>query len=173
MQRAQKNEIIEKLRARADRAGIVVVTDFRGMTVEELTDLRGKLRAVGVEYQVVKNTLARLAVKDGVHDALKDHLIENNGIAFGYEDPVVAAKVLVDYAKTSKKFSVKLACLSGKIIDAAGVADLSKLPSKPELLAMTLGTMNAVPTNFVGLFANIIRGALYALTAIKEKKEAA
>ncbi|KAF5045294.1 50S ribosomal protein L10 [anaerobic digester metagenome] len=173
MQRAQKNEIIEKVRAKADRAGIAVVTDFRGMTVEELTDLRVKLRAAGVDYQVVKNTLARLAVKDGVHDALKDHLKENNAIAFGYDDPVVAAKVLVDYAKTSKKFSVKLASLSGQVIDAQGVDDLSKLPSKPELLAKALGTMNAVPTNLVSLFANTIRGMLYALSAIKEKKEAA
>jgi large subunit ribosomal protein L10 len=173
VQRAQKNEIIEKLRAKADRAGIAVVTDFRGMTVEELTDLRAKLRAVGVDYQVVKNTLARLAVKDGTHDALKDHLKENNGVAFGYDDPVVVAKVLVDYAKTSKKFTVKLASLSGKLIDAAGVVELSKLPSKPELLAKALGTMNAVPTNFVSLFANVVRGMLNALSAIKEKKEAA
>lgn len=173
MQRAQKNEIIEKLRAKADRAGIAVVTDFRGMTVEELTELRVKLRAAGIDYQVVKNTLARLAVKDGAHDAMKEHLKENNGLAFGYDDPVVAAKLLVDYAKTSKKFAVKLASLSGKIIDAEGVAELSKLPSKPELLAKTLGTMNAVPTNFVSLFANVVRGMLYALSAIKEKKEAA
>lgn len=173
MQRAQKNEIIEKLRAKADRAGIAVVTDFRGMTVEELTELRVKLRAAGIDYQVVKNTLARLAVKGGVHDALKDQLIENNAVAFGYDDPVTAAKVLVEYAKTSKKFAVKLASLSGKIIDAEGVTELSKLPSKPELLARTLGTMNAVPTNFVSLFANVVRGMLYALSAIKEKKEAA
>jgi len=173
VQRAQKNEIIEKLRAKADRAGIAVVTDFRGMTVEELTELRVKLRAAGIDYQVVKNTLARIAVNGGVHDALKDHLVENNAVAFGYDDPVVAAKVLVEYAKTSKKFEVKLASLSGKLIDADGVTELSKLPSKPELLARTLGTMNAVPTNFVSLFANVIRGMLYALSAIKDKKEAA
>jgi large subunit ribosomal protein L10 len=173
VQRAQKAEVIEKLRAKADRAGIAVVTDFRAMTVEELTELRVKLRAAGIDYQVVKNTLARLAVKDGAHDILKEHLKENNAIAFGYDDPVVAAKALVDYAKTSKKFAVKHASLSGKLIDSDGVVELSKLPGKPELLAMTLGTMNAVPTNFVSLFANVIRGMLYALTAIKDKKEAA
>lgn len=173
MQRAQKNEIIEKLRAKADRAGIAVVTDFRGMTVEELTELRVKLRAAGIDYQVVKNTLARLAVKDGVHAALKDHLTENNAVAFGYDDPVIAAKVLVEYAKNSKKFAIKLASLSGKVIDAEGVAALSKLPSRAELLARTLGTMNAVPTNFVSLFANVIRGMLNALTDLKQKKEAA
>ena len=94
-------------------------------------------------------------------------------MAFGYDDPVVTAKVLVDYAKTSKKFAIRLASLSGKVIDEQGVKDLSTLPGKPELLAKLLGTMNAVPTNFVSLFANMIRGLLYALNGVKEKKEAA
>lgn len=171
MQRARKNEIVEALRQKADRAGIAVVTDFKGMSVEELTDLRVKLRAAGVDYQVVKNTLARLAVKGGTHDALKDHLKENCGIAWGYDDPVVAAKVLVDFAKGSKKFVVKSGSLDGRIITDQGVKDLSTLPGKPELLARMLGTMNAVPTSFVSLFANVIRGFLYALNGIKEQKE--
>ncbi len=173
MLKARKSEIIEALRAKADRAGIAVVTDFKGLTVEELTDLRVKLRAAGVDYQVVKNTLARKAVKGGTHEALAVHFKENCAVAFGYDDPVVAAKVLVDYAKTSKKFAIRLASLSGKIIDEQGVKDLSTLPGKPELLARLLGTMNAVPTNFVSLFANMIRGLLYALNGVKEKKEAA
>jgi len=173
LQRAQKAEIIEALREKAERAGIMVVTDFKGLKVEELTDLRVKLRAVGVDYQVVKNTLARLAVKDGIHDSLKDHFKETCGVAFGYADPVIAAKVLVDYAKGSKKFTIRLASLTGQIIDENGVKDLSKLPSREELLAKTLGTMNAVPTNFVCLFANMIRGMLNALNGIKEQKEAA
>jgi len=173
LQRARKAEIIEDLRKKAERASIAVVTDFKGLKVEELTDLRIKLRAAGVDYQVVKNTLARLAVKDGTHDSLKDHFKENCGVVFGYDDPVAAAKVLVDYAKNSKKFSIRLASLTGKIIDEKGVTDLSKLPSREELLAKTLGTMNAVPTNFVCLFANVIRGMLNALNGIKDQKEAA
>lgn len=173
MLKARKSEIIEELRAKADRAGIAVVTDFKGLKAEELTDLRVKLRAAGVDYQVVKNTLARKAVKGGTHDALADHFKENCAVAFGYDDPVLTAKVLVDYAKTSKKFAIRLASLSGKIIDEQGVKDLSTLPGKPELLAKLLGTMNAVPTNFVSLFANMIRGLLYALNGVKEKKEAA
>ncbi len=173
MQRAQKSEIIEQLREKADRAGIAVVTDFKGLKVEELTDLRVKLRQAGVDYQVVKNTLARLAVKDGNHAALTEHFKENCALAFGYDDPVTAAKVLVEFSKANKKFEIRLASLDGNIIDAAGVDDLSKLPGREELLAKTLGTMNAVPTNFVCLFANMIRGMLNCLNGVKDQKEAA
>lgn len=137
-----------------------------------MTHLRVKLRASGVDYQVVKNTLARLAVKGGTHEVLADKLKENCALAFGYDDPVVTAKVLVDFAKASKKFSLRFASLEGKFIDEDGLKNLSSLPGKPELLAKALGTMNAVPTNFVSCLANVIRGTLNALTAIKEKKEA-
>lgn len=171
--REQKAEIIEKLKDRAGRASIAVVTDFKGLTVEEVTNLRVKLREQGVDYQVVKNTLARIALTDGPHDTIKDRFKEQCAVAFGYEDPVAAAKALVDYAKVNKKFVIRFACLGGKVIDEAGVKALSMLPSKPQLLAQVLGTMNAVPTNFVSVLANVMRGVLNVLTALKDKKEAA
>jgi large subunit ribosomal protein L10 len=169
--RAEKADIIEQLKEKAGRASIAVVTDFKGLKVEEMTDLRIKLRSNGVDFQVVKNTLARLAVTGGRHDVLKDHLKENCAIAFGFDDPVAAAKVLVDYLKTNKKFVLRHGSLEGQFLSEAALGDLSKLPGRPELLARVLGTMNAVPTNFVGLLANVIRGFLYALSAIKEQKE--
>ena len=171
--REQKAEIIEKIKDRAVRASIAVVTDFKGLTVEEVTSLRVKLHEQGVDYQVVKNTLARIALTDGPHESIKDRLKEQCAVAFGYEDPVAAAKALVDYAKVNKKFVVRVASLQGKVIDAEGVKALSTLPSKPQLLAQVLGTMNAVPTNFVSVLANVMRGMLNVLTALKDKKEAA
>lgn len=171
--REQKAEIIEKLKDRAGRASIAVVTDFKGLTVEEVTNLRVKLREQGVDFQVVKNTLARIALTDGPHDTIKDRFKEQCAVAFGYEDPVAAAKALVDYAKANKKFVIRFACLGGKVIDEAGIKALSTLPSKPQLLAQVLGTMNAVPTNFVSVLANVMRGMLNVLTALKDKKEAA
>lgn len=173
MQRAQKAEIIEALKEKADRASIAVVTDFKGLKVEELTILRSKLRESGVDYQVVKNTLARIALTDGQHEVLKDSFKENCAVAFGYDDPVSCAKVLVDYAKGNKKFLLKSGSLQGTLIDAEGVKELSKLPSREELLAKALGTMNAVPTNFVSLMANVIRGMLNVLNGVKDQKEAA
>lgn len=171
--REQKAEIIERIKDRAGRASIAVVTDFKGLTVEEVTALRVKLREQGVDYQVVKNTLARIALTDSPHDTIKDRFKEQCAVAFGYDDPVATAKALVDYAKANKKFVIRFACLQGKVIDENGIKALSTMPSKPQLLAQLLGTMNAVPTSFVSLLANVPRGMLNVLTALKEKKEAA
>ena len=173
MNRQEKAQIIEQLHEKVSRASIAVVTDFKGLTVEELTKLRAKCYEVGVDYQVVKNTLARLALNDTDHGALSEHLKENCAIALGYDDPVALAKTLSDYAKTSKKFAIRYGTLEGQFLDSEAVKELSKMPSKPELLSSVLGTLQAVPRNFVCLFANIERKFLYALTAIKEQKEAA
>lgn len=173
MNRTEKADIISALKSKADSASIAIVTDFKGLTVEEMTELRVMLREAGVDYQVVKNTLARIALDGGPHEALKNDLKENCAVAFGYEDPVAAAKALSEFGKKNKKFTVRFGSLEGKMLDEAAVKELSKLPSKPELLAKLLGTMNAVPTNFVCLFANLERKLLYALTAIKDQKEAA
>ncbi len=170
--RSEKAIIIEAIKAKADKASITIVTDFKGMPVEELTRLRDSLRNAGCEYLVVKNTLARIALTGGKHDSIKDDFKENCAIAFGYDDPVAVAKAISDFASTSKIFKIRHASLEGKILSVAQVEDLAKLPSKEQLLAQTLGTMNAVPTNFVSLFANIIRGMLYALKDLESKKAA-
>lgn len=173
MNRTEKQAVIDALREKVATASIAVVTDFKGLKVEEMTTLRAKLREGGVDYQVVKNTLARIAFQDSTHDALKDNFNDNCAVALAYEDPVVLAKTLVDYAKENKKFQVRVASLEGKVLDSEQLRDLSKMPSKEELLAKVLGTMNAVPTNFVGLLANVPRSFLNVLTAVKDQKEAA
>ena len=170
MNRSGKAVIIEAVKARADKASFAVITDFKGMTVEELTNLRVSLRNAGGEYLVVKNTLARIALTDGTHDAIKDKFHDNCGVAFGFDDPVAVAKALSDFAKQSKLFELRCASLDGKALDAAQIDALAKLPSREQLLGHLLGTMNAVPTNFVSLFANVVRGLLYALKGIEEQK---
>ena len=170
MNRSGKAVIIEAVKARADKASFAVITDFKGMTVEELTNLRVSLRNAGGEYLVVKNTLARIALTDGTHNAIKDNFHDNCGVAFGFDDPVAVAKALSDFAKQSKLFELRCASLDGKALDAAQIDALAKLPSREQLLGHLLGTMNAVPTNFVSLFANVLRGLLYALKGIEEQK---
>lgn len=173
MNRNAKATVVEGIKAKASEASIAVVTDFKGMPVEEMTQLRVKLREVGGELIIVKNTLARIAFTDTKHDAIKDMFRENCAVAVGYADPVAIAKAVTGFAKTSKKLVVKHGSLEGQVLSSAQLDDLAKLPGKQELLAMTLGTMNAVPTNFVSLFGNIIRGMLYALKAVEEQKKAA
>lgn len=172
MKRDEKALVIDGLKAKAGSASIAMVSDFKGMPVEELTQLRLKLREAGGELVVVKNTLARIAFSDSPHDVIKELFKENCAVAMGYEDPVAVTKAFTAFAKTSKKMQVKHGSLEGKLLTAEQLDELAKLPGKQELLAKALGTMNAVPTNFVSLFANMIRGLLYALKAIEEQKAA-
>lgn len=130
MNRSEKAALIAQIKAKADAASFVVVTDFKGMTVEELTRLRAKLYECGGEYLVVKNTLARIALTDGMHDSVKDMFKENCGIALTSQDPVAVAKAVSEFAKTSKLFTVRHASLEGKMLSAAQVDALAKLPRK-------------------------------------------
>ena len=171
MNRTEKAQVVESIKEKADKASIAVLTDFKGLTVEEMTNLRVKLREQGAEYQVVKNTLARIAFDGGQHDVIKDGFKECNAVAFGYDDPVGVAKALKEFAKDSKKFAIRGGSLEGKALDEAALKNLADLPSKEQLLGSLLGTMNAVPQNFVSLLANVPRGLLNVLTAIKDQKE--
>lgn len=173
MKRSEKAAIIEMLKARAEAASIALVTDFKGMPVEELTTLRSKVRDVEGEFYVVKNTLAAIAFKGTPQEGISGMFKENCAVALGFSDPVAIAKVVADHAKGSKKFAVRHGHLDGRVLSIDDIKALSALPSKPELLAKALGTMNAVPTQFVSLFANIIRGMLNCLKAIEEQKSAA
>lgn len=175
MNRAQKADNIAQLKAKADRAKITVATDFTGMTVEEITEFRVKLREAKVDYQVVKNTLARIAFTGGPHEVLGKDLKQANGVAFGYDDPVVAAKTISDFLKANPKtkLAVKCGSLDGRFLTKDALDVLAKLPGRPELLAKLLGTMNAVPTGFVSVLANVLRGLLNVLTAVKDQKQEA
>jgi large subunit ribosomal protein L10 len=170
--RTKKAQVIEEIRAAAQKSPLAVVADFKGMPVEEMTRFRVKLRESGGELLVVKNTLARIALAGGAHEVIKDHFRENCAIVLGQQDPVAVAKAVSDFAKTSKKLVVRHGSLDGKFLSAAQLDTLARLPGRNELLAQTLGTMKAVPTNFVSLLANAIRGVLYVLKAIEEKKAA-
>lgn len=170
MRREEKGKIIQDLKDKANRSVIAVVTDFKGMDVEEMTQLRKNLRDNNVDFKVVKNTLARIALDESPHDVLKDRFTDCCAIAFGYDDPVTPAKVLVDFDKKSKKFQTRFASLEGKYLEATAIKELSELPSREELLGRMLGTMNAVPTNLVSLCTNLIRNMMNALVAIKDQK---
>jgi large subunit ribosomal protein L10 len=171
VKREEKAKIIEEIRERAEKSAIAIITDFKGLTVEEMTQLRVMLREQNVGYKVVKNTLARIAFEQTQHKVLAPKFKENCAVVFGFDDPVVAAKVIMDYAKKNKKFEARIASLEGKLLEGESLKALSELPSKEQLLAKLLGTMQAVPGNFVSLFANLLRNFLYALNAIKDKKE--
>ena len=151
MDRAEKQVAVEALKGVFADAGAVVVTHYMGLTVAEMTDLRGKLRAEGASLKVVKNTLARKAM-DGASD--NAHAMFKGPVAIAYApDPVSAAKVVVDYAKTNDKFSVVGAMMGETVMDATGVGALATLPSLDQIRAKIIGLVNAPATKIAGVLA--------------------
>lgn len=142
MDRSEKQEFVSSLRSSLENKSLVVVTQQTGLTVSEVTDLRAKMRSAGAGYKVIKNTLARLAVQDTPIAPLGDHFKGAVALAFS-EDPIAAAKIVVEFAKTNKKVQVLAACLDGKLLDAANVNALALLPSLDELRAKIIGLVQA------------------------------
>jgi large subunit ribosomal protein L10 len=150
MDRAQKSEAIETLKGVFDGAGAVVVTHYMGLTVAEMTDLRGRLRKEGATLQVVKNTLAQKALA-GANGEAGDALFKGP-VAIAYApDPVSAAKVVTDYAKTNDKFTVVGALMGQAVLDQKGVGALATLPSLDQLRGQIIGLLNAPATKIAGV----------------------
>ena len=167
-----KEAAVSEIQEKMQQAQSVVFVDYRGLTVEEVTNLRCKMRDAGVEYKVIKNTMIqRAADKEGI-DGLNSILEGPTAVAFGMKDPVSPAKILVDFAKDTKKTEIKGGVLDGKTIDVDGVKYLASLPSKEELLAKMMGSLNAPVTGLVMALSGVMRNLVCALNAIKEQKEA-
>ncbi len=165
---AEVAEIQEKLQ----KSQSVMFLDYRGLTVSEVTELRNKMRAAGVEYKVIKNTMMRRAAREAGVEGLDEILEGPTAVAFGYEDPVAPAKILVDFIENAKKTQLKGGVLAGRAMSQAEIKDLASLPSKEQLLAKLMGSLNAPVTGLVMALSGIPRKLVYALNAIKEKKEA-
>lgn len=154
MNREQKLQEVAGIRDRLGRMASAVLTDFRGLNVESMTQLRDEFRKVGVEYRVVKNTLLDMAVKEQpYHEQLSPHLEGPTGVAWSYEDPAAPAKVVVGFAKDHEALKIKCAVLDGEVLEGQKVVDLSKMASKEELLGTLLATFMAPAQSFVRLLA--------------------
>jgi large subunit ribosomal protein L10 len=168
-----KKEIVTKLADRFAQAKLVVLTDYKGLNVAAMNELRAKLKEAGVEYQVVKNTLLRRAAEGTAVAEISDSFIGPSAIALSLEDPVAPAKVLVDFSKANEKLEIKIGVMEGKILDAGAIKALSSLPSQEVLLAKLLSVMIAVPTGMVTVLNEIPAKFVRALAAIRDQKEAA
>ncbi|MGC8839207.1 MAG: 50S ribosomal protein L10 [Anaerolineae bacterium] len=171
--REQKEERLQAYVEALERAGGVVFTDYRGLPVKDLEGLRRQLREANASYQVIKNTLFRLALERVGKKAPQDLLQGPLAAAFA-EDPVAAAKVLTKFARDSKVLQVRGALLGDRFVDAAGVETLSQLPGREELLAQVLGALQAPISGLVTVLAGPLRGLMNVLNARAEQlKEAA
>ena len=173
-----KQEIVAKLAEQLKSAKGVVLTGYKGLTVAQDTELRRELREAGVSYHVVKNTMLRIAAKEAGIEGLDEHLAGTTAFAFSAEDAVAPAKVICGFIKKNKLedtevLTVKVGMVEGKVIGLDEVQALASLPSREELIAKLLGSMNAPIANTVNVLSGVIRNAVYVLDAIRAQKESA
>lgn len=165
MPTAKKEQTIDELRRRLADAKYLFFTDYAGLTVGEMTRLRSELRKDGSSYAVVKNTLFSRAAGDDLAQKIESFLSGPTGIVFAPADPVAPAKALKGFSDAVKPLAIKAAYVDGQVIDAAQVAALASLPSKPELQAKVLGLLASPIRGFVGLLAANPAGFVRVLAA--------
>lgn len=166
----QKKQIVQGLTEKIKSAQAIVLADYRGLTVEQDTALRNALRAAGVDYKVVKNTLTSLAMKANGLEDLDSYLSGPTAMAISTTDAVAPAKILAEYAKKFEKLELKAGMVEGKIIDVDGIKALAELPSREVLIAKVLGGFNAPISGFVNVLNANLKGLVVALNAIAEQK---
>jgi len=157
-----KQVVIGEISEKLAKASSVVLVDYIGMTVAESTELRNQFRAAGVDFKVYKNTLIKLALKEQGIEGLDEHLNGSTAVAFSYDDPTAAAKVITKFINKVKKTSIKVGILDKEVLSAAQVEALADIPTREVLLAMLLGVMNGP-----------IRTFARCIDLIREQKESA
>ena len=173
MNREEKVAEVEELSGKFAEAKIAIVSDYKGLTVPVLQELRHNLRRNDAEFRVAKNTLLIRAVEDTEYKELQDQFVGTTAVTVSSGDPVSPAKILAEFSKDHPELKIRAALLDGKLLSVDDISALSKLPSKEILLGQMLSVMNAVPTGLVQVLSGVPRTFLYALQAIKEQKEQA
>ena len=174
MQKAEKKALIDELHREFDRSPNAILVDFRGLSVPAVTEFRRKVRQAGSRYRVVKNSLALRAVKDTPLEGLSAKFENTTGVAYTGSDPVVLAKVLVDFAKEHPQLVVKAGVVSGsQMLDAEGVKALATMPSLPEVRARLVGLLQAPAARLVRLLSVPGGQVARVLKAHAEKEEGA
>jgi len=171
MERAQKVEFLAKLNDRFGRAPIAVLTDYRGLNVAEITDLRRKLLQVDGEYLVAKNTLTRLALGEKTTEQAQALLKGPTAIAFGFSDAVAIAKTIQAFAKDHAKLVIKGAVFEGEVLTAAAVERLATMPGRDQLRAQLLALLMTPATQLVRVLSAPSRGVVQVLDARRRQQE--
>jgi large subunit ribosomal protein L10 len=173
MLRSQKEKIIEDLKDKISRAHGLYFADFTGITVEEVNSLRNEFYKEGIDYHVVKNTLVRKALESVTgYDKVYDKLVGPTAIAFGYDDPVLPAKIIKKFSEKTKKLSVKACVLEKRVYDGSELSKIASMPSRPEMIAAILGSIQAPASGIVGALNAVARDLIYVIDAIEKKKAA-
>jgi large subunit ribosomal protein L10 len=168
--RPEKVAVVDEVRDKLAGADAALLTEYRGLTVKQLADLRRQLRPTGAEYKVYKNTLVRLAAREVVDDRLDPLLTGPTAIAFVHGDVATVAKTLRDFARTNQALVVKGGLLGPNLVSARDVEALAELPSRDVLLAQLAGALQAPLTKLAGLLAALPRNFAYGLSALIDER---
>jgi len=167
----EKGDKAQAIGAKLQLAKMALVTEYRGLTVAQMTRLRRELRAVSGEYKVVKNTLVRRALKETSYQALEKHLQGPTGWVLSYEDPVALSKVLVKFIEDNAKLTIKGGMFEGQALDQAQVKELAKMPGKKEILAKLLACMQAPAAQLLRLVQEPGARVVRLLDGVRKTKE--
>ena len=172
MPTAQKEQTIERLRERLDGAKCLYVTDFTGLDVASMTELRARLTDARVEYLVVKNTLARRALSGGPFAELAEHMTGPNAFAVSREDVVTAAKILTDFAKERERPQIKAGAIEGQVISLEEIRRIASLPPREQLLAEVVGYARAPIAGLVFVLHGLLTKFVRTVEAVRVQRDA-
>ena len=169
--KAFKDDKIKLIKEKIDKAQVAIVTEYKGLSVEEITKLRRALQKDGGDYMVTKNTLAKIAIKGTPYEVLADSLKGPIALAFGFEDQVAPAKALSKFIKDTKKGEILGAALDGQLLSAEEAKALANIPSREEMYAKMLGCINSPATGIVGGINGVMSALVRAIAAVRDQKQ--
>ena len=173
MRREEKHQLVKEWADEYKDVPYAVLVDYRGINVAQATELRRKIRESGSTYRVVKNTLARISVPGTKLEALKEHFVGPVAITTNTEDPVVMAKVLIDFAKANPQLEIKVGVVDGEVLQEEQIKELSMMPGREELLAKLLYLMQYPIQGFAVALNGVIRNLAVTLDQVAQQKETA
>ena len=170
--KAFKNDKVALIKEKIDKAQVAVVSEYTGLSVEEITKLRRELQKEGGDYMVTKNTLAKIAIKGTPYEVLAETLKRPIAIAFGFTDQVAPAKVLSKFIKDTKKGEIIAAAMDGQLMSAEEAKALANLPSREELYAKMLGCINSPASGIANSVNAVMSSLVRAVAAVRDQKSA-